>query len=246
MASEAVEGLCSFAYHRSVPLRRLSIFTGIVLLVSSLPAETGARPESATACRPLTEQILSCPRFAFTYKVIVGWVDRTAEMQADSVAEAEKGESSNDNRTAESGNPDRPSSSGSETLLAVFERPPDAPGETINSAVLIAAEPLTNYHGIKTAADYFAAITELAAQRGFKVVNDPHPFSIGRKQLVRGDFSKERGKLTMWQSSFAMLENRYLISFTFIGGSQDEVEELISNLSFSGNRLPAPTQKEKP
>src|SRR6202011_4653562 len=84
------------------------------------------------------------------------------------------------------------SSASSETLLAVFERPPAAPGETINSAVVIAAEPLANYHGIKAAADYLNPISELAEQRGFKPVNEPYASSLGTKQLARADFSKNR------------------------------------------------------
>jgi hypothetical protein len=124
-----------------------------------------------------------------------------------------------------------------ETLLAVFERPPAAPGDTINSAVVILAESLADYHGIKTAADYFGPITELAEQRGFKVENEPQAFAVGSKQLVRGDFSKERSKLTMWQSSLVMIDKGYIVSFTFVGGSEDEVDELIGNLSFGAPPL---------
>jgi hypothetical protein len=50
---------------------------------------------------------------------------------------------------------------------------------------------------------------------------------------VRGDFSKERGKLTMWQSSLVMIEKGYIVSFTFAGGSEDELEDLIRGLSFA-------------
>jgi hypothetical protein len=98
--------------------------------------------------------------------------------------------------------------------------------------VVIAAESLADYHGIKQAADYFGPITELAQQRGFKVVNEPYAFKVGTKQLVRGDVSKERGKLTMWQSSLVMIEKGYIVSFTFVGGSEDEVQELIERLNF--------------
>jgi len=105
-------------------------------------------------------------------------------------------------------------------------------GDTINSAVVIATEPLANYPRVKVAADYFGPIMDLAQQDGFKVVNEPQPFEIGTKQLVRGDFSKERGKLTMWQSSLVMIEKGYIVSFTFVGGSEDEIESLIGNLSF--------------
>jgi hypothetical protein len=50
---------------------------------------------------------------------------------------------------------------------------------------------------------------------------------------VRSDFGKEFGKLTMYQSSLVMLSKGYAISFTFIGGSEDEIEQLISQLSFT-------------
>jgi hypothetical protein len=171
---------------------------------------------NAQACGPLFDNVLKCPRFGFTYKVTYGWVDRTGDMQED--ADVSK---------------DQPIKPGtSQTLLAVFERPPGAPGETIDSAVVIAAESLADYHGMKQAADYFGPITELAQQRGFKVVNEPYAFNIGTKQLVRGDFSKERGKLTMWQTSLVMIEKGYIVSFTFVGGSEDEVQELIERLNF--------------
>jgi hypothetical protein len=143
-------------------------------------------------------------------------VDRTGDMQQDA----------DDSK-------DEPNKAGTaQTLLAVFERPPGAPGETINSAVVIAAESLADSHGIKQAADYFGPITELAQQRGFKVVNEPYAFDVGTKQLVRGDFSKERGKLTMVQTSLVMIEKGYIVSFTFVGESEDEVDELVEQLSF--------------
>src|SRR5260370_1082644 len=85
----------------------------------------------------------------------------------------------------------------------------------------------------KTDADCFGPITELAEQRGFKAVSEPYAVLIGSKQLVRGDFSKERGKLTMWQSSLVMIDKGYIVSFTFVGGSEDEIEELIGNLNFA-------------
>jgi len=208
-------------------------------------AATRTKPIADEKCESLTDQILSCPKFGFTYKVIFGWVDRTADMQRD---ESLPDQSANESSKVTSPTADQPkpaSSDSSKTLLAVFERPPGAPGETINSAVVIAAEPLANYHGIKTAADYFSPITELAEQRGFKVINEPHVFVLGAKQLVRGDYSKERGKLTMWQSSLVMIEKGYIVSFTFIGGGEDEVNDLISDLFFGAVRSNSQIPKDK-
>ena len=97
---------------------------------------------------------------------------------------------------------------------------------------------MSDYPGVKQASDYFGPISELAEQRGFKVVNEPYSFSVGTKQLVRADFSKERGKLTMWQSSLVMIEKGYIVSFTFAGGSEDELEDLIRRLSFAARVQP--------
>jgi len=216
-------------------------FAGLTLLflvAAALPQLAGQqsqKPKSPTrpsadalACGPVSDGVLKCPRFGFIYKTPFVWVDRTDDMQPDADATPDVGESG------------KPKGDQSETLLAIFERPPAAPGDTINSAVVVVAENLKDYHGIKTAADYFGPITELAEQRGFKVENEPDGFSIGAKQLVRGDFRKPRGQLVMWQSSLVMIDKGYIVSFTFVGGSEDEVESLIGNLSFGTRSAASP------
>jgi hypothetical protein len=150
--------------------------------------------------------------FGFSYKIPYGWVDRTTDLQDDS-ADASR----------------------SRLLLAFFERPPEATGDTINSAVVMAAEPLSP--GIKTAAEYFESLSALTTAKGFQAVQDPQEISVGATKLVRGDFSRARGTLTMRQTSLVRAEKGYAISFTFIGGSEDEVNELIEKLSF-GERTP--------
>jgi hypothetical protein len=40
----------------------------------------------------------------------------------------------------------------------------------------------------------------------------------------------------MRQSTLVMLSRGYVVSFTFIGGTEDEVEELIGGLSFAPSR----------
>ena len=216
-------------------LRRFYVL--LFLLAASLSAQThklSGQPKKVTEekCGPLADQVLSCPKFGFTYQVIFGWVDRTADMQQDENLPDQSTSESSKATTPAADRPKPASSDSSKTLLAVFERPPAAPGETIDSAVVIAAEPLANYHGVKIAADYLNPISELAENRGFKVINQPYAFASGTKQLARADFSKERGKLMMWQSSLVMIEKGYIVSFTFIGGSEDEVNDLIGNLAF--------------
>ncbi len=149
--------------------------------------------------------------FEFSYKLPFGWVDRTADMQDDSAEVFE-----------------------SRLLLAIFERPPEATGDTINSAVVIAVEPLPA--GMKTEADYFESLADLTTAKGFQAVNEAHELSVGTTKLVRGDFSKPRGTLTMRQTSLVLVQRSYAISFTFIGGSEDEVNELIERLSFASRK----------
>ena len=149
--------------------------------------------------------------FGFSYKIPYGWVDRTADMQDDSA-----------------------DASHSLLLLSVFERPPEATGDTVNSAVVIAAEPPPT--GMSTAAEYFESLSMLATGKGFEVREGPREFSVGTTKLVRGDFSKARGTLTMDQTSLVTLEKGYAVSFTFIGGSEDEVNELIERLSFAARK----------
>ena len=154
--------------------------------------------------------------FGFTYKLSFGWVDRSREMTDDE----------NDLKK-------------SILLLAVFERPPEATGDTVNSSVVIAAESVSAYPGIGSAGDYFGPLTELAKSNGLKVVNQPYEFPVGAKQLVRGDFSKPLGSLTMHQSTLVMMEKGYIVSFTFIGGTEDEVDSLVEGLSFGRKEAPA-------
>jgi hypothetical protein len=148
--------------------------------------------------------------FGFTYHVPYGWADRTKDMQPDA----------ND--------PAKP-----QLLLAVFEHPPEVTGDTVNSAVIITAERAASYPGLKTALDYMGPLTELTTGKGFKVTQEPYQFPVGTKRLVRGDFAKDLRKLSMHQSSLVLLHKGSVVSFTFIGGSGDEVEELIEKLAFA-------------
>ena len=150
------------------------------------------------------------PEFAFTCKLPYGWVDRTQQMQDES-SDAAK----------------------AKLLLAVFERPPEVTGDTVNSAIVITAESVASYPGLKTAADYLGPLIELTTSKGFKVTEQPYEFSVGSTHLVRGDFSKDLGKLTMRQSSLVLLRKGYVLSFTFLAGSDDEMDELIEKLSFT-------------
>jgi hypothetical protein len=109
-------------------------------------------------------------------------------------------------------------------------------GDTVNSAVVIAAESAASYPGLKTAADYIGPLTELTTSKGFKADGDPSEVSMGSTRLVRLDFTRELGKLTMHQSSLVLLRNKFVLSFTFLAGSTDEIEELIEKLTFDATK----------
>jgi hypothetical protein len=121
-----------------------------------------------------------------------------------------------------------------EVLLAIFERPPQATGDTINSAVVIASEKSAAYPGLKKAEDYLAPLTELTTAKGFKPEGEPSEAEVSGQHLVRADFSKALSeKLTMHQSTLVLLAKGQIVSFTFIADSLDAVNDLIENLSFS-------------
>ncbi len=161
------------------------------------------------------------PAFGFTCKIPQGWVLRTEEVNEgdDKPADQEPGKSGR-------------------VLLAAFSRPPAARGEDVNSSILIAAESTSEYPGLKEAAQYFGPLTEIAKAQGFVVAEEPYEFAIGAKTVVRGDFQKDVGSRVMRQSTLVMLARGYAVSFTFIGGTEDEVEELIDGLGFGASRTP--------
>jgi hypothetical protein len=122
---------------------------------------------------------------------------------------------------------------GERVLLAAFSRPPEARGEDINSSILIAAESATAYPGLKEAVQYFEPLAEVAKAQGFAVDEEPYEFAVGARNLVREDFHKDVGTRVMRQSTLAFLSRGYAISITVIGGTEDEVEELIDGVSFA-------------
>jgi hypothetical protein len=162
------------------------------------------------------------PAFGFTCKIPEGWVLRTDEMNAPSDATKDEAAKSSSN-----------SQNASRVLLAAFSRPPEAHAEDVNSSILIAAESAAAYPGLKEAAQYFGPLGEVAKAQGLEMIQEPYEFEIGSKTLPRGDFQKDVGTRVMMQSTVAMLARGYALSFTFIGGTEDEVEELLGGLAFA-------------
>jgi hypothetical protein len=169
----------------------------------------------------------------FTCKIPEGWVLRTDVMNAE--------QNQNAGSTNAAADPDKPvarnaSSAGAKVLLAAFSRPPEAKGEEVNSSVLIAAEPVAAYPGLKEAAQYFGPLSEVAEAQGFQKDEDPYEVAIGAQTLVQGDFHKDVGTRVMRQSTLVMLSHGYAVSITMIAGSDDGVEDLIDGLDFPSPR----------
>jgi hypothetical protein len=182
-------------------------------------------PPAKSATRNEDPQLYRNPTFAFRFQIPYGWVDRTKEMQEEN--EAGK----------------------AEVLLAIFERPPQATGDTINSAVVIASESTASYPGLKKAEDYLGPLTELATSKGFKAEGEPYALEVESRQLLRADFSKplsaktssvetSNDKLTMRQCTLVMLAKGQIVSFTFIAGSEDELDDLMDGLHFGPSKSP--------
>src|SRR5207302_335537 len=132
-------------FHRTVWL-----FLGAYIFTASAAAQKVA-PASIPDCGPIVNAALRCPKLGFVYKVPFGWVDRTQQMQEEAPAGAPEKESKK-NAAVESGR----------TLLAIFERPPEAQDNEVNPAVMIAVESRGSYPQLKTAADYFGPLAEIA------------------------------------------------------------------------------------
>lgn len=188
------------------------------------PASKSAQDEAAQLYRNTT--------FAFRYHIPYGWVDRTKEMREQEGTE-EPDAPGKDPKDTKEKPPKQKAAAQGEVLLAIFERPPEAIGDTINSAVVIASESDAVYPGLKKAEDYIGPLTELATAKGFKAEGDPSIAEINARQLIRADFTKPlTDKLTMRQSTLILLTKGQIVSFTFIAGSEDEIDDLIDGLHF--------------
>jgi hypothetical protein len=172
-----------------------------------------AAPPAKSAAPHEDAQVYRNATLGFRFQIPYGWVDRAKEMrEGDEAGKAE-------------------------VLLAVFERPPEARGETINSAVVIAAESAASYPGVKRAEDYAGPLTDLAAAKGFKPDGEPYALEVESRQLLRADFLKTIGdKLVMHQSTLVLLAKGHIVSFTFIAGSEEELDEVMDGLHFGAGK----------
>jgi hypothetical protein len=232
-APSPVQAECSSAAARRHSNCGFAI-AAITVFVLSLTFTAQAQSKNAHVATPTAKpasthsddpQLYRNSTFGFRYQIPYGWVDRTKEMQ-------------------EGNEPGK-----AEVLLAVFERPPQATGDTINSAVVIASESAASYPGLKRAEDYLGPLTELATAKGFKAEGEPYALEVESRQLLRADFIKplsvktinvetSNDKLTMRQCTLVMLAKGQIVSFTFIAGTEDELDDLMDGLHFVAAKSP--------
>lgn len=166
-------------------------------------------------------------------RIPAGWVLRTEEMNSRD-EEDEPSQSNSEKKTETSPQGEKGRTEGGVVLLAAFSRPPAARGEEVNASIVIGAESVASYPGLKEAGQYFGPLSEVAKAQGFTVDDEPYEMQIGTKVVVRGDFHKDVGTRVMRQATLAFLARGYAVSITVIGGSEDEVEELVDGVSFAG------------
>jgi hypothetical protein len=205
-------------------------------------AQSKTAPVAKPAAKPTTsnadEQLYQNVTFGFRYQIPFGWINRTQEMGSQKTAAQDQ---------------HIDDASKSKLLLAVFERPPEATGDTINSAVVIASESAASYPGLKKAEDYLGPLTELATANGFQAGGEPYALEVESRHLLRTDFIKPLGadhkatnknanddtndkvndQLTMRQCTLVLLTKGQIVSFTFIAGSEDELDDLMDALHFT-------------
>jgi len=228
--------------------RFLCFFSCLALSAGPLAAQTQAQspPPSSSAKQikksaaqdstldpgTVTNGVYRNKSLALSCKIPPGWVLRTDELNAR--AEKQEEEKKEKEETKEDQPATPASSAGAKVLLAAFSRPPEARAEDVNSSILIAAESVASYPGLTEAAQYFFPLTEVAKAQGFTPDEDPYEIAVSTKPLARADFHKDVGTRVMHQSTLAMLAHGYAISITVIGGTDDEVEDLIDSLTFIG------------
>jgi len=190
------------------------IALGLTVTAQTQRKTTPTPPAQPPATHNADPQLYRNAISGFRYQIPYGWVDRTQQMQEGN--EAGK----------------------AEVLLAIFERPPQATGDTINSAVVIASESAASYPGPKAAEEYLGPLTESATSQGFKPEGEPYALEVESRQLLRADFVKTlsvkttNDKLTMRQCTLVLLAKGQIVSFTFIAGSEDELDDLMDGLHF--------------
>jgi hypothetical protein len=195
-----------------------------------------ATPEPGIDSGTVVNGVYRNRALGMTCKIPEGWVLRTEEMNEREEESQPAAENAAKNGPSQKDSPQRTqgdTEGKAKVLLAAFSRPPAAHGEDVNASILIAAEPVEAYPGLKEPVQYLAVLTEAVEAQGFTTDVEPYEIAIGPKALVRDDYHKDAGTRVIRQSTMAMLARGYAVSITVIGGTEDEVEDLLDGIEFA-------------
>jgi hypothetical protein len=225
--------------HRFVNNKFCRIGICFLGLCTSLRAQTQTKPKSTPstampgARSEENAQVYRNAEFGFRYRIPYGWVDRTREMNVPEHPETARGESSS------VGSSKAKAAEKAAVLLGVFERPPEATADSINSGVVIASESMSAYPGVKRAEDYVGPLTDVATAQGFHSAGEAYAVEEESRRLVRVDFVKPlKDKLIMRQCSLILLTKGQIVSFTFIADSEEGLDEIMDGLHFGSAKTP--------
>ena len=152
------------------------------------------RPNSSLDNGDVSGGVYRNKSLGLSCQIPAAWVLRTEEMNARDAA-PDGFDSAGPAKT----------DSGGRVLLAAFSRPPEARAEDINASIVIAAETVATYPGLKEAAQYFGPLSEVAKAQGFTELEEPYEFAVGTRTLAREDFQKDVGSRMMRQSTLVLL-----------------------------------------
>ena len=213
--------------------------TAVTGLLLCLPLQTQNSPSGSKSAKAtqseakngttfsgqISNGIYQNVHFGFTCRIPQGWVIETKEFAEGT-----------------------PNSQGTHLLLSALQHSPGLPDTSVNSAIIITAEDQTLYPDMVEAADYFGPMTEFIKSKGFQVVREPYQVRVGGEDLDRADFRKDLDQIAIYQSTLVTIERDYILSFTFIAGSQQQVDDLLGGLAFRSHTGPSRSKpkKEKP
>jgi hypothetical protein len=203
---------------------------GLCLGLTAQTQRTNAPPAApSTGTGNQDAQLYRNSAFGFRYQIPYGWVDRTREMNVRDLT----GDAGSETSSSPKGASKEHVGGRAEVLLGVFERPPEATGDSVNSGVVIASESAASYPGLKKAEDYLSPLTEVATANGFKSADEPYALEVESRRVVRADFIKPLSdKLTMRQCTLILLTKGRIVSFTFIADSEDGLDDIMDGLHF--------------
>ncbi|HYG98430.1 MAG TPA: energy transducer TonB [Terriglobales bacterium] len=118
-------------------------------------------------------------------------------------------------------------------------------GTPIRERILIMADDAALYDSPMNSPEGFVAkLTEAQRKTGHDVVRSAYAVEYGGRQFYRGDFNLQYTGGTLYKSSVSTQFQGFLISWTFVASSPEQLDRLVGSLShvtFNPPRAPVPS-----